>query len=143
MQAADKSGGKAVSKKPSRKTKRSRAFREELARNKSARRFIGDSQIDLKFKRMATDPQGAVRPWYIAVITVGKMRHKFSLGGPAGWEDFSSPLDDGLVDALSVAAVNFALDEDDDDVPDHVTEIVEIAVKNAREGDSYKVRKTI
>jgi len=141
MEAAAKDGSS--SKPVSKKVKRSRAFREEQAKDKSARRFIGQCQIDLKFKRMATDPKGAVRPWYVAIVCVGKMRHKFSVGGPAGWEEYKTPMDDGLLDDLAIAAVGFALDEDDDDVPDHVTETVELAVKKAREGSSYKVRKTI
>lgn len=123
--------------------KRSRAFRDQSAKDASARRFIGDCQIDLKFRRLGTDPNGSVRPWYIIHISVGKMRHKFGLGGGPDWQKHDSPMADEIVDELARSAVRFALDEEDDSIPDHVTATVKAATDKALKEGVYEVRKTI
>lgn len=123
---------------------RSRAVRNQFAQDAKTRRFVGDCQIDVKFKRLGTDPNGAVRPWYIVILSFEKMkmRHKFSIGGSADWQKHETPLADLLVEGVCREAIQMALDTQDDNIPDHVTECVSIATKGALTKGVYTVRKS-
>lgn len=116
-----------------------------VQKGQAARRFIGKSQIDIKHSGVRRMPTGPAVPWYVVVIAVGKIRHKFSLGAPARWKaDYDHEMDDNLIDHLAQAAVCFALNEEDDTVPDVVNDVVAQATDGHRLPDgSYTVRKSI
>lgn len=128
--------------KPERNTARSNATRELLDQ---PRRFIGEAQVDLRWKDFRTDGAGKERPWYVAKIAIGRLAHKVSLGAPADWKKrWKTPLDDGLINEIVQAAIRCALNEEDDDIPDEVTAAVKAATKSALNPDgTYAVRKTI
>lgn len=119
--------------------------RLKAQKGESKRRFIGKSQLDITYNGVRSLPGGPAVPWYIVVIAVGKIRHKFSLGAPATWhKSHKTPMDDALVDALACSAVRFAIDEGDDNVPDLVSEVVTQATDGHLKPDgSYTVRKSI
>ncbi len=128
--------------KPEKREERAPRSRTIVA---TPRRFIGQAQIDLKYKDIRTDGSGKERPWYVAKISIGRLSHKISLGAPADWKkNWQSTLDDSLIDELAVSAIKFALDEEDDDVTDDVTAAVKQATKEAlKEDGTYTVRQTI
>lgn len=112
-------------------------------KDSTARRFIGQSQIDCKYKGVRTDSNGSVRPWYICVLSIGRLRHKFSLGAPGPWKKHGEPLADAMVAELCCKVIELSLDEQDDDLSDALTAAVKEATKGARKDGTYIVRKTI
>lgn len=120
------------------------AVRLRVGRGESHRRFIGDAQIDITYKGVRTAPGGSIRPYYVALVGVNRLRHKFSLGAAPNWhEEFKTPVDEDLIDRLAQSAISFSLNEEDDAISDELTDAVKGATDKVMKADgSYEVRRT-
>jgi hypothetical protein len=107
-------------------------------------RFVGHAYVLVKYKGPKKDPTTKqLRPAYDVVITVGRLKHKLSVGGSLAWHEQSGlPSSPDAIDEIASSAVGFAVTPDED-VPEDVRETINSATEwTLKEDGKYDVKRT-
>lgn len=118
------------------------AVRLRAGQGERHNRWIGNAHVEVTYRGPRNEGD-TVRPMYRVRISVGKLRHKITVGGAANWyEEHGLPTSPAAIDAAAGGAIRFASEADEDTSKEIAETIAEATIGALREDGSYEVRRS-